>query len=219
MKRISVASVAVVVAVACLVTVAVALEPPTLTTDVPSVEYPGVVTLTATATTGPSTAVFRMQPAGSTGYLVLGTVPVSYADSAIYQFIVRPRRNATYTVEVDGMMSEPVYVGVHVPLSRPSVRAIVRPGTTARITGTIRPFHPGPNMDVQLEKFNARTRKWERKLSSPVDAVTQVNADTTRWTYDLKVMRSMVGLWRVRASHKCTNHEQSYSDWRRFSVL
>ncbi len=219
MKRISVASVVVVVAVACLVTVAVALEPPTLTSDVSAVEYPGVITLMATATTGPSTAVFRMQPAGSPSYQVLGTVPVSYADPAIYQFIVRPRRNATYTVEIDGMMSEPVYVGVHVPLTRPSVKAVVRPGTTARITGTIRPLHPSPNMDVQLEKFNARTRKWERKLSSAVDTVTAVNADTTRWAYDLKVTRSMVGLWRVRASHKCANHEQSYSDWRKFSVL
>jgi len=132
---------------------------------------------------------------------------------------VRPRRNATYTVEVDGMVSAPVYVPVYVPLGTPYMKSLVRPGTTERVTGNIRPVHPGPNMDVQFEKWNVRTRRWESKLTSAVSTVTAINSDTTRWTYELKLTRSMVGLWRVRCSHKCANHSQSYSPWRKFSVL
>ncbi len=220
MRRSVAVSVAALAAAALSIPVAVAVIPPVLTSDVTRVTYPGVVTLTATATAGSSpVAVFRMQPANAAGYSVLGTVPVSYADPSVYHFIVRPRRNATYTVEVDGMLSEPVYVPVHVPLTTPHVKAVVRPGTTARITGTIRPLHPYTNMDVQLQKLNARTRRWEDKLTSAVDTVTAIGVDTTRWTYDLKVTRAMAGLWRVRASHKCANHAQSYSEWRKFSVL
>ncbi|MDZ4169667.1 MAG: hypothetical protein U1E26_08430 [Coriobacteriia bacterium] len=220
MKKTTLGAAVLIAALASSLSVAVALAPPVLTTDVAKVTYPGVVTLTASLTAESPAATFKMLTPGATSYSVLGTVPASYADPGVHHFIVRPRRNATYTVEVDGMISEPVFVPVYVPLSLPTSKAFVRVNTTAAFTGTIRPVHPGPNIDVQFERWNVRTRRWERKLTTAVAGVAQIGAtDTTRWTFSRSFRRVDVGSWRVRASHACVNHAQSYSSWKRFAVL
>lgn len=220
MRRTTVGAAVLIAALVCSLSVAVALAPPSLTTDVAKVTYPGVVTLTATVTAGPESGTFKMLTPGATAYSVLGTVPVSYADTPVCSFIVRPRVGATYTVVVDGMESQPVYVPVYVPLTMPTSKSFVRPNTSATFTGTIRPVHPIRNINVQFERWNTRTRRWESKLTTAVAGVSRIGVtDTTRWVFTRSFKRADVGSWRVRASHACANHAQSYSAWRRFTVL
>lgn len=224
----SVTVVAAVLAAVLLVAViagAVAVpDVPVLVADAASVRYPEVVTLTTTAGPVPVPATFKMHIIDGSGWVEVGTVPTTPIDPLRYSFIVRPKRTASYTVTVGGIESDDVRVSVYVPMGTPVTRGVMRRGTTARVYGTIRPIHPSAGaITLEFERYDARRRRWVSQLTTAAAAIAPISADitcdTSRWTYDLAVTRTMAGLWRVRSAHRCAGHEQSYSAWKRFSVL
>ena len=199
-----------------------------LAANVKELTYPGIVELVATAS-NPSTTTARFQRRRRVTLVEWGAwETIDTVTSTTNQFVSLdvPRYGYEYKAIVGSIESSAVAVSLRVPMGKPLVSpARVKVGKTAKLSGTIRPRHGAATTEILYrlywERYDARLRRWVRVTgftNVTIDPKNDVNNDMSKWVYNLSVLPSYVGAWRVRSFHQCPRHKASYSTWTTFTV-